>query len=199
MGGKYGVVSEKGINDMPSGWTRENEWNYKVYCRWHSILRRIYDEKIQNKYPTYIKVTICLEWHWLSNFVKDIVLIEGYDEEKFLKGEIDLDKDIKSNNENKEYSFNNCLFVSKKENIGYSNKTSGNKNNKGKVAQYDKQGNLIRVWDYAKKAKEQLNINHIEECCNFHEINCNKEKWYKEHKNKPRYTAGNYIWKYYKE
>jgi group I intron endonuclease len=49
------------------------------------------------------------------------------------------------------------------------------------VAQYDKQGNLIKIWDYMKLASEKLNINYgsISRCC------CGEYK-----------TAGGFIWKY---
>lgn len=50
-----------------------------------------------------------------------------------------------------------------------------------KVAQYDKQGNLIRVWDYAKEAMKELGISNssISECCH------GKLK-----------SAGGFIWRY---
>lgn len=53
-----------------------------------------------------------------------------------------------------------------------------------KVAQFDKEGNLIKVWDYAKLASEQLNIDQstIGRVC----------------KGKGK-TAGGYIWKYVDE
>lgn len=59
----------------------------------------------------------------------------------------------------------------------------GIKNSKArKVAQYDKNGNLIRVWDCIKQAAEALNINRccIGDCCR------GKQK-----------SAGGFIWKYF--
>ena len=53
--------------------------------------------------------------------------------------------------------------------------------NAKKVAQCDKQGNLIRIWDYIKQASEELGINNNSIC------SCCKGK-YK--------SAGGYIWRY---
>ena len=56
-----------------------------------------------------------------------------------------------------------------------------NNPNAKKVAQCDKQGNLIKIWDYAKQASEELGINrgNICSCC----------------KGKLK-SAGGYIWRY---
>lgn len=53
-----------------------------------------------------------------------------------------------------------------------------------RIIQYNKQGNLIRVWDYAKQVTEELGINHgnIISCC----------------KGKLK-SAGGYIWRYAEE
>ena len=50
-----------------------------------------------------------------------------------------------------------------------------------RVAQYDKQGNLIKIWDYAKQVKEELGIDNGSIC------NCCKCR---------QKTAGGYIWRY---
>ena len=70
-----------------------------------------------------------------------------------------------------------------------------------RVAQYDLDGNLIKIWDYAKQITDELGINHgsIISCCKFWKMNCNKEKWFKTHKNRPSRTAGGYIWRYAEE
>ena len=53
-----------------------------------------------------------------------------------------------------------------------------------KIIQYNLNGDFIKIWDYAKKASEELRINYqsIIHCCRG--------------RNK---TAGDYIWKYYEE
>lgn len=168
------------------------------------MLRRVYCDKVHNDFPNYIQVTLQLEMHWLSYFASHIHEIEGYNEEQFLKGEIELDKDIKSNGIINEYSINNCKFVNHHENSiqaastrknDYGDKISqtmkekgvsqGSKNGRAKkVNQYDLQGNFIKTWDYAKQIKEELNYDHssILKCCK------GRQK-----------TAYGYIWKYFEE
>lgn len=210
MNKQKGVVEEKGINDTYRGWTSESELNRKIYKLWSSMLRRVYCESKHNADPTYINVTLQLEWHYLSYFAKDILKIEGFDKERFLKGEIELDKDIKSDNKNKEYSLKNCIFVEHRinslqaikvrDNDGHlyeehknkiretmiNNGTTKGKNNgrAKKVQQYDLDGNLIKEWEYVKQITEQLGWDNsaICKCCN------GKQK-----------TAYGYIWKYVKE
>ena len=73
---------------------------------------------------------------------------------------------------------------------------------KGKIiAQYDKQGNLIKVWNSSNEIKHKLNISQssIIACCKFWEMDCNKEEWHKTHTGDPRKSAGGFIWKYYKK
>ena len=120
------MVYEHGINDMPPSWSLENEWNKKVYKKWQHMLERVYSEKFHNKHPTYIDCTCQLELHWLSYFVEHVVKIKGYEYEKFMNGELVLDKDIKTNGKNKEYSIENCMFVSVAENTKQANKTRDN-------------------------------------------------------------------------
>lgn len=141
-----GIVCEHGINDMPYGWTKENDWNYKVHQKWISMLKRVYDEKYHEKQPTYINSTLCLEWHWLSKFVKDFVKLEGYNREKFLNGELELDKDIKSNGTNKEYSSMNCTLVSRTENSKQAVSTRNNNYMKGE-----------NNWNYGGLSEETKN------------------------------------------
>ena len=117
------MVYEHGINDMPPSWSLENEWNKKVYKKWQHMLERVYSEKFHNKHPTYIDCTCQLELHWLSYFVKHITKIDGYDYIQFINGELELDKDIKSNGKINEYSIENCMFVSKSENSKQAHKT----------------------------------------------------------------------------
>ena len=179
-------MCEKGINDMPIAWRKENEWNERVYRKWKHMLQRVYSEKYHDKRPSYIDSTLQLELHWLSYFVENITKIKGYNYDKFMSGELELDKDILSDGKNKEYSVGNCMFVSKSENIKQANKTRNNDYLKGinnpmygkkhteetktkisekhkdkysgknnpkarKIAQYDKSGNLIKIWDYIKQ------------------------------------------------
>lgn len=70
-----------------------------------------------------------------------------------------------------------------------------------KIVQLDENENIINIWDSAKIASDTLKINNsnIVQCCKFWEINCDKEKWFENHKIRPSKKAGGFIWKYYKK
>ena len=190
------MVCGHGVNDMRKGWTKENEWNKMVYEKWRAMLKRCYSEKLHDKRPTYKECKVCNKWLKLSGFVEDFKSIDGYDEQLFLVGKLVLDKDIKSDGKIKEYSLENCMLVSGTENTIQANKTK-----RMKIKQYDNNENLIKIWNSSREIQRELGISHgnISQCCKFWEINCNKEEWYKIHKNRPIKSAGGFIWRYYKE
>ena len=74
-----------------------------VYSIWSGMLRRCYSDIELRKKPSYIGVTVCDEWHSLSNFKKwfDDNYVEGYQ----------LDKDILANGTSKVYSPDTCCFI----------------------------------------------------------------------------------------
>lgn len=122
-----GLVQGRGINDMYWGWASENEWNRMVYQKWHNMLVRCYNEEYHktDKGKCYVGCTVCDRWLVLSNFVEDVRLIDGYDEERFLNGELVLDKDIKSrkrNKKNKQYIMVECLLTTQAENTKEANR-----------------------------------------------------------------------------
>ena len=116
-----GLVQGHGINDMPHGWASESEWNKKVYKKWADMLYRCYNEEYHKTHPTYIGCTVCDRWLILSNFVEDVPKITGYDEERLLNGELELDKD-KKKDENKHYIMKYCTWLLKPENISLAHK-----------------------------------------------------------------------------
>ena len=115
------LVQCHGINNMPWGWASENEWNTMVYKKWASMLRRCYNEEYHKTHPTYKDCTVCERWLTLSNFVEDVPKITGYDEEEFLNGYLELDKD-KKKDKNKHYIMKYCTWLPKPENISLANK-----------------------------------------------------------------------------
>ena len=201
------MVQGHGINDMPWGWVSENEWNRIVYQKWADMLRRCYDEDFHKteKGKCYIGCTVCERWLILSNFVEDVPLIDGYDEECFLGGELELDKDKKNNTDDKNYIMKYCTWLPKPENIILAHKGKqrsekskqkmsennpkhwegkfGSEHPKSKkIAQYDKQTNeLIKIWDSMMDVQRELGIahSHISSCC----------------KGKLK-SAGGFVWKY---
>ena len=213
-----GIVCGKGINDMPYGWTKANDKNQKIYQTWHSMLVRCYDEKYQERKPTYKWCSVCQRWLLLSNFIEDLHKIDGYNEMKFLNGELQLDKDIKSNGNNKEYSLENCMFVSKSENTKQMLKTRDNNYLQGEnnpfygkigennphsvqIAQYDKKGNLITIWNGSYEIQREMGIKNqnIIACCKWYACGEDLNEWHKIRKGSPNKSAGGFIWKYLEE
>ena len=198
------IVCEKGINDMPRGWTKENKWNKLVYSKWYNMLKRVYSENFHKNNKTYLLSSIKLDWHWLSKFVEDFKKIDGYDEEKFLNNELELDKDIKSNGENKEYSLENCMLVSKQENIKQSNKTRNYNDISDK-------NHYLYGSHHSEKTKQKISVNRKGKCFGKengmfgknHSIitkekisKTRKEKELSKGTNNPNYNKGNKIKQY---
>lgn len=72
---------------------------------------------------------------------------------------------------------------------------------KQKIAQYDKQGNLIKIWNSGKEVYKKTKIDNrsICHCCKFWEMDCNKEEWFKKYNRRPVKHVGGYRWKYLKD
>jgi hypothetical protein len=102
------------------GYANKND-NIIAYRKWRNMLSRCYD--INNKnYPQYGKkgVRVCDRWLRFDYFLEDLKEIEGYNEELFNEGILELDKDIKQFTlNNKIYSKETCCFVTTKNNNLY--------------------------------------------------------------------------------
>jgi hypothetical protein len=87
-----------------------------LYKRWKSMMERCYREKNKD-YKSYGAkgVTVDIRWHNFQNYVEDVSNIEGFDKEKIINNQIELDKDIKIKN-NKIYSLITCIWVDKLKN-----------------------------------------------------------------------------------
>lgn len=86
--------------------TKENGKTLKTYTTWRCMLRRCYDKKEHEKYPTYKDCKVCDEWLYYPNFK------EWYKENYYeIEGQkMCLDKDILFKG-NKTYSPETCVFV----------------------------------------------------------------------------------------
>ena len=89
----------------------------KEYTLWKGLIERCYNPK-RRDYQMYGAkgITVCERWKCYAYFLEDIEKIEGYNKEKFLNGQLDLDKDIKQDGVpiyNKIYSLETCIFVDK--------------------------------------------------------------------------------------
>lgn len=80
----------------------------KIYQTWNNILKRVYNDRVKEKNPTYINATICDEWHSFMVF-RAWVISQDW------KGK-QIDKDIITPG-NKHYSPNNCVFVTREINM----------------------------------------------------------------------------------
>ncbi|UGO50751.1 HNH endonuclease [Bacillus phage vB_BanS_Sophrita] len=88
--------------------TRENNKTSIKYKTWHTMIRRCYDKKLQERQPRYIGCTVCEEWLSFQNFG------DWYDENFYTIDDftMSLDKDILVKG-NKVYSPETCIFVPK--------------------------------------------------------------------------------------
>ena len=103
--------------------TKINGRQTQEYGAWTNMLQRCYDNKYQEKFPTYKNVTICEEWLNFQNFAR-------WHEENHPKMDsvqFHIDKDLLQENvENKVYSPNTCVFIPQSVNAFLANKHSNN-------------------------------------------------------------------------
>lgn len=164
----------------------ENGKHTRVYDTWHGMLQRCYEEKFQNKHPTYINCEIDEDWLNFQEFGE-------WDSENYyeVKDErVELDKDILIKH-NKIYSLNTCIYVPKTINMLFTKRqndrgescigTSLTKNGK-----YIVRCNLINP-ETGKSKREYLGVYNTQEKA-FEVYKYYKEKnikevadYYKEH------------------
>jgi hypothetical protein len=92
------------IGDMRN--TNKDSTYNKIYSTWVNMIKRCYDERELNKYPSYRKITVTDEWCCFENFYKWAVL--NYNPEYMQNWQLDKDILIKGN---KIYSPDTCCFV----------------------------------------------------------------------------------------
>lgn len=93
----------------------------KMYQCWLNIIKRCYDIN-RSDYQRYggAGVTVCTEWHCFETFYNDVQNLDGFDNDKFINSEIQLDKDKKVFHSGlREYSKENCQWLSREENYKY--------------------------------------------------------------------------------
>ena len=100
--------------------------NYYEYKTWNHMLERCYSKNTASyKYYGGRGVTVCDRWHNFSLFLKDVVKLEGYENYskhnvKGTRNPYSLDKDRKG--DGLSYSFENCMFLTSKEQIREQNR-----------------------------------------------------------------------------
>ena len=202
---KHGIVHGKGVNDMPRGWTKADEYNERIYRVWHSMIQRCYSEKYHEKQPTYKNCYCCERWLKLSNFVEDVKLIPNYEYWRDNPNKrISLDKDIKPGSTNKCYCLDNCIFTSQSDNTKQAMSTrdyeqftgekhpmygrTGEKSpNHRKIVLVDEPTKqIVFTWQYQKQATE------------FFGISIGTLNYYLKGKSKKGHLYNGFLW-YYEE
>lgn len=85
----------------------------KVYQLWYNMNKRCYNPKSPDyKYYGEKGVTTSEDWKILDKFIEQIDEVKGFNKEKFLNGELVLDKDTEKM-DNNIYSLEDCEFISK--------------------------------------------------------------------------------------
>ena len=121
-------------------------------------MQRCYNENHPSyKYYGNKGVIVNERWHVFNNFIEDIDKINGFNIDKFLKGEIHLDKDLTILG-NKEYSLEKCLFVTKEKIINL------NLINKNNLLRYLLKEKYIHLLINQSLQKSNLAQNNISMC-----------------------------------
>lgn len=88
---------------------------------WHSMIDRCYNKKHSSyKYYGARGVTVCDRWLRFDYFLQDLRNMKGYDLQKLITGEIELDKDIlqyEVETHEKIYSPETCIMIPKNVNL----------------------------------------------------------------------------------
>jgi hypothetical protein len=91
--------------------------NHFLYNRWRSMISRCYSENDKDYIRYGAKgIYVSDEWHCFETYVNDVVNLKGYDEKRVKNNELNLDKDILSDENNRYYSFETCKWVTLLEN-----------------------------------------------------------------------------------
>lgn len=126
---KGNVKSPNCPNIFGRGYMGQGKWKSSInkvqtkeYSLWMHMMCRCYSDRTHLDSPSYKNVEVCERWHCFQNFCEDIQHLDGYENWKNKTG-YELDKDIicqKLEMENKIYSPDTCMFISKKDNVSES-------------------------------------------------------------------------------
>lgn len=92
---------------------------HPYYVVWHGMINRCYNPEQQaNKHrKSYLAVDVCEQWKTFENFYHDCRLLDGFDEELFLAGNLVLDKDLRQRGrDRKTYAPEFCQWISPADN-----------------------------------------------------------------------------------
>lgn len=96
-------------------------WAYQFYKSWNDMMNRCYNETDAD-YPMYgaLGIKVDERWHKFSNFVLDVPFLPQYEKKVMYPSMYQLDKDFLQFHVPKEqriYSRNTCIWLSKPDNI----------------------------------------------------------------------------------
>jgi hypothetical protein len=102
---------------------KENPKKELLFNKLARVSYKLKDRVLNPKFKQYKNyggrgVTMDEKWLTSKGFIEDVDSIDGWDEEKFLAGELELDKDIKFKG-NKVYDKEHTMWVTHKENMQY--------------------------------------------------------------------------------
>jgi hypothetical protein len=88
----------------------------KLRKTWYDMTQRCYNPNhLSYRFYGEQGVTVTSRWHTLDGFLKSVDLVEGWDQDRYIKETLHLDKDLKIPG-NKIYSPETCMFVTPEEN-----------------------------------------------------------------------------------
>lgn len=117
----YGIMCIEVISMEISKSERSNKYNpvhKKMHTLWRSMIGRCYNEQ-NGSYKNYGArgVTVTPSWRDYNSFLADVDSLPGFDLDRILRGELQLDKDTLVRG-NKVYGPTTCCFISPSSNSG---------------------------------------------------------------------------------
>jgi len=162
----YGVGYTGGI---------KNPSSHFLYVRWEGMLNRCYN-KSHIYYRLYggDNVTVNKRWHNFTNFVNDSYKIDGYNKDKIINNELQLDKDKKQlKSHNKIYSKDTCTWLTSCENHNQIDISHDIRSNQELFKFYNENDNKIYYHYNQSKINELFNFSRT--CVS----RCLSENWRK--------------------
>lgn len=138
----------------------------RTYSIWKAMMYRCYDSNCL-AYKNYGAkgVRVCEKWKTLNGFIEDMDKIVGFDLQRFINGDLSLDKDKLG--DSKEYCLEKCCWISKTENNQYK------PNQQVRTMAISPDGEKFVFSNQSKFAKEHnLCQSHISACINGKESSC---------------------------
>ena len=177
------VISEDCIieNDIPGFLSKyEPKWHHTLYCRWRHMWQRCRNPD-NSDYDNYKDCPIDDRYHFLSEYVHDIQLLEDFDKLKENPSMYSIDKD-KIDPNNRCYFFEHLSIIPSSENTKERNNRLGNPNPYIKdfvpiKGTHKDDGSTIILMTKDDLREKGFSISHINECLEGKRKTHGKYKW----------------------